>query len=295
MSELTGLVSMMCELIEMCDDLAEVEPDLPCASTWEMYSACWDVCETDDSDSVEGTSTTLERSDQHITLVQLCEATARRIVQSQAPKTYRQICKLDGTVEGKLVRDAMLEECMWMIEKRKVIPRDKRDIKCLREMDGKWVVKYKETLSGLLDRVRARWVLRGDRQKPHVDYNPHECYSPVASRSATLSAFVIAVQYSYVLFEMDESKAFMNTNIDREDRFIKVPVGCEHTHPDLWQDLARGRAEEEGGEGGEGEEEQGKRVRCRHRKHRRVCVRARLCGCGCGCGAQSSSPRSICT
>ena len=100
------------------------------------------------------------------------------------------------------------------------------------EIDGKWVVKYKKTLNGLLDRVRARWVLRGDKQRPYVDFDPKTIYSPVSSKAGTLSTLVIAVQYSLQLYCLDVSKAFTVSPIDEEGVHISVPAGMDQEHPD---------------------------------------------------------------
>ena len=95
----------------------------------------------------------------------------------------------------------MLEEVKWMIEKGKVVPEHKNNMpENAKEMDGKWVVKYKKTLEGLLERVRARWVLRGDKQRPYRDYNPENVYSPVASKTSVLTALIMAVQHSLELY-----------------------------------------------------------------------------------------------
>ena len=165
--------------------------------------------------------------------VQLCERTSRRIANSTEPKTQRDINKLEG-LESKLVHDAMLEEIMWMIDHGKVKPVDRRNLAAnINEISGKWVIKYKKTLEGLLERVRARWVLRGDTQIPHVDYNPQAIYSPVASKSATLTACVLALQYSLDLYCVDVSKAFTVSTIE-PGVYVKVPTGVHQgTHPDI--------------------------------------------------------------
>ena len=169
---------------------------------------------------------------QHM-LVQLCEQTSRRIASTAEPKTQRAISKLEG-VEKHLVEEAMHDEVKWMLEQGKVQPVDRRNLaKHINEIDGKWVVKYKKTLQGLLERVRARWVLRGDMQVPHVDFDPDTIYSPVASKSATLTICALALQYSLDLYCVDVSKAFTVSTIE-PGVYMKVPTGvCTDTHPDI--------------------------------------------------------------
>jgi hypothetical protein len=166
--------------------------------------------------------------------VKLCEETSRRIANSKSPRGYKSICKLDGTVEGRLIREAMLEEVLWMIEKGKVVPRDKRTLEeVVREIDGQWVIVFKKNIEGLLDRVRARWVLRGDTQVPYVDYDPHSVYSPVASKTSTITAMVLAVQFGMLLFALDVSKAFTVSKPNKKGLFMRVPKGVDSFDPTL--------------------------------------------------------------
>ena len=126
-----------------------------------------------------------------------------------------------------------------MIEKGKVVPENKHNMPVgAKEMDGKWVIKYKKTLSGLLERVRARWVLRGDKQRPYRDYNPDNVYSPVASKTSVLTALIIAVQHGLELYCIDISKAFTVSPLDtthapKEGLYMQVPKGEFQNHPDL--------------------------------------------------------------
>jgi hypothetical protein len=164
--------------------------------------------------------------------IQLCEETSRKIASSREPTSYKHIAQLDGTVAGALVREAMLDEVVWIINHGKVVPRDKNTITYLKEIDGQWVVKFKKTSDGLLDRVRARWVLRGDRQRPHVDYDPKTISSPVATKTATLTALTIAVQYNLLLYGVDVSKAFTVSPIDPPGLFMAVHKGVDWSNPD---------------------------------------------------------------
>ena len=109
----------------------------------------------------------------------------------------------------------MLDKVVWMVNHGKVIPGDRSTIQFLKEIDGQWVVKFKKTIDGLLDKVRARWVLRGDKQRPHVDYDPKTISLPVATKTATLAALTLAVQYALLLYSVDVSKAFTVSSIDQ--------------------------------------------------------------------------------
>ena len=174
------------------------------------------------------------QSPSQLSFIQLCEKTSRRIANSKEPTTLNQIRKLidSKTVEGALIKEAMLEEVLWMVNNGKVKPKDKSTVSDLHEIDGKWVIKYKKTLDGLLERVRARWVLRGDKQRPYHDFDPHQLYSPVASRAGTASALILALQYSLDLYAIDISKAFTASAMDCDNVHMRVPTGLDETHSD---------------------------------------------------------------
>ena len=169
---------------EHCRRLLEGVKSAKCAAiltsieSMAGYVKCMQLYKYEDDTLVDSTilplyeAANINKIEQH-QFVQLCEESSRRIANSKEPRSYRQIEKLDGTVDGALVREAMLDEVKWMVNHGKVIPRDKSVMSCIKEIDGQWVVKFKKTLDGLLERVRARWVLRGDKQRPYLDYNPH--------------------------------------------------------------------------------------------------------------------------
>ena len=169
-----------------------------------------------------------------IVLMRLCDETSKRIAATEPPSTQRQVDALKGTTEGHLIRESMVDEVTSMINEGRVLPRDIRTLdKGTREIDGKWVIKYKKKLDGHLDRVRSRWTLRGDRQIPHRDYDPNRIYSPVAAKTSHFTIFAIALQFSLLLFALDVSKAFMMGPIDTPGLLMRVPTGFRDViHPD---------------------------------------------------------------
>ena len=166
-----------------------------------------------------------EMSEDHLVLLQLSEEVSRRIAQTPEPTTRKQIAQVleKRDVEAQLLREAMLDEVSWMVANNKAKPKNKWSVENLHEIDGKWVIKYKKTLSGLLDRVRARWVLRGDKQRAHKDFDPHKLYAPVASKTSNLTILNIAVQHGLMLFSIDVSKAFTISEIEVPDVHMRVP------------------------------------------------------------------------
>jgi hypothetical protein len=56
---------------------------------------------------------------------------------------------------------------------------------------GKWVFTHKLCADGILDRYKARWVLRGFTQRPGVDYD--ETFSPVVKLAIVRTVLTTAV------------------------------------------------------------------------------------------------------
>ena len=168
------------------------------------------------------------------TRLRLDDATSRKLASMTPPTTQGEINALQGTTAGHLVREAQVDEVMSMIREGRVVPRDLRTLpQRVNQIDGKWVIKYKKQLDGLLERVRARWTLRGDRQIPHRDFDPDRVYSPVASKTTHYSLFALAVQFGLHLWCLDVSKAFMLGPIDKAGLYMRPPHGFRDTvHPD---------------------------------------------------------------
>ena len=214
MRNLLGIIDVSCQYMSIVDEYQALDDTLTYDTLHSISAACV--------------------QDQHqFSLIQLCEKTSRALASTTEPKTFRQIEKLEG-VEEHLVREAMLDEVKWMIDHNKCIPRDRRTLPSdINEIDGKWVIKYKKTLDNMLERVRARWVLRGDTQIPDVDFNPRDIYSPVASKSATLTILSFAVQFGLQLYCIDVSKAFTVSDIE-PGVYMRVPRGFnDNTHPNF--------------------------------------------------------------
>ena len=172
------------------------------------------------------------------TMLQLAESTRRRIAARAEPKTKREWRERlsQGDIESKLLREAILDEVMWLVDQGKIKPVRKSSVHNLYEISGKWVAKYKKDINSLLTRIRARWVLRGDTQRPNIDFDPDKLYSPVAAKTTVLSGLAIGVQHCLYCFEADVSKAFTVSPPDipglkmATPDFLSDVVG--ETHPD---------------------------------------------------------------
>ena len=231
---LVELVNITADFMCALDDAYE-EGLHDVRDSFEMYeqsdhAQLWTFQEEFNPDNSCLESLLLDVDGDHAMMLQLCEATRKAIASRKEPTSMKQINDIQDPVEHKLVRDAMLDELLWLVQNKKVLVKKKSDVKQAEghlpyELDGKWVIKYKKDLQGLLDRVRARWVLRGDLQRAHLDYDPSALYSPVASKSGTFTALILGVQHGLQLWECDSAKAFTVSKADVANLHMRVPAG----------------------------------------------------------------------
>jgi hypothetical protein len=71
---------------------------------------------------------------------------------------------------------------------------------------GKWVFTHKLRVDGILDRYKARWVLRGFTQRPRVDYD--ETFSPVIKPATIRIVLATAVSRDWHIQQLDVKNAF---------------------------------------------------------------------------------------
>ena len=166
-----------------------------------------------------------------VAMLALSDEVSRRIANTQPPKRPGDYKKLEG-FEKQLVREAQVDEVMNLIRNERVVPVHKSTVKNLHEIDGQWVTKYKKLLSGLLERVRSRYVVRGDLTQPGLHYDPEHTWCPVAAKTTTFVLMVLAVQYGLQMWVLDVAKAFTIGKMDRDEIYMRVPIGFRAQHPD---------------------------------------------------------------
>ncbi|KAK1670651.1 hypothetical protein QYE76_058810 [Lolium multiflorum] len=95
---------------------------------------------------------------------------------------------------------------------------------------GKWVFKHKFHPDGTLDRHKARWVVRGFRQRAGVDFT--DTFAPVVKPGTIRTVLQLAVSRAWPVHQMDVSNAFLHGHLE-EQVFCQQPTGfVDSAHPD---------------------------------------------------------------
>jgi len=89
---------------------------------------------------------------------------------------------------------------------------------------SKWVFKIKKDKRGEVERLKARMVARGDRQRPGFDYT--ETFAPTPRPPALRATFAIAAIENLELHSMDVTAAFLNGDLD-EEIYMRLPEGMK--------------------------------------------------------------------
>lgn len=92
-----------------------------------------------------------------------------------------------------------------------------------RAIEGKWVFKRKYHADGSLERFKARFVVRGFRQQPGVDYIEHELFSPVVRVSTIRFLMALVAELDWELEQLDVVTAFLNGDL-QETVYVTQPL-----------------------------------------------------------------------
>ncbi len=107
----------------------------------------------------------------------------------------------------------------WEVIKRDSIPL-KNGVKP-NIISSTWAFKIKRFPDGRLNKFRARFCVRGDRQVEGVDY--FETYDPVASWSSIRMLLIMSLQHGWTTKQIDFSNAFFQGTLE-EDVYVALPA-----------------------------------------------------------------------
>jgi hypothetical protein len=109
--------------------------------------------------------------------------------------------------------DALLRNRTW-----RLVPRPPG----VRVISGKWILKNKLNPDGSLERRKARWVLRGDIQRPGVDFD--QTFSPVVKPATIRTVLTLAASNKWPVHQLDVSNAFLHGKL-KETVYCQQPTG----------------------------------------------------------------------
>ena len=92
----------------------------------------------------------------------------------------------------------------------------------MRVITGKWVYKYKLRADGSLERYKARWVVRGDTQRPAIDFG--ETFTPFMKPATIRTVLTLVASKKWPAHQLDVSNTFVHGHL-QEKVYYQQPVG----------------------------------------------------------------------
>ncbi|GJW02902.1 retrovirus-related pol polyprotein from transposon TNT 1-94 [Tanacetum coccineum] len=90
------------------------------------------------------------------------------------------------------------------------------------DVDGKWVYRLKRDKNGVIARYKARFVAKGFRQQPGIDF--YETFSLVVKSTTIRAVLSLVVTNDWPLRQLDIQNAFLHENL-KEQVYMKQPQG----------------------------------------------------------------------
>ena len=82
-----------------------------------------------------------------------------------------------------------------------------------------WAFKCKRFPDGLVKKLKARFCVRGDRQREGVDF--FETFAPVVSWNTVRLMLVLSLILNLATRQVDYTAAFLHADIDRDPNYEK--------------------------------------------------------------------------
>ena len=153
------------------------------------------------------------------------------------PPTYRQAMACDDRELWKSAIKKELEGLMTMGVLEIIKPRSG-----IRTIDSKFVFKVKYNPDSSVDKYKARYVCRGDRQRPGLDFDINKIFAPVANQTLARLIFSIAARHDLEMDMVDVSQAYLYAGLEEENLVMKPASGVTDIlgiEPDSWFRLKR--------------------------------------------------------
>ena len=114
-----------------------------------------------------------------------------------------------------------------------------RPVPGVKPIDSKWVFKIKYSPTGEIEKYKARLVVRGDSQRPGLDFG--EVFSPVAHNTICRMLLSMAAACDFEIDLVDVCQAFLNAELQEEIYMRPAPGVCQilGVPEDSWLKLKR--------------------------------------------------------
>jgi hypothetical protein len=96
---------------------------------------------------------------------------------------------------------------------------------------GKWIFRHKLTSDSLLNRYKARWVLRGFTQRSGVDYD--KTFSPVVKFDAVWAVLSLTLSRDWAVHQLDVKNGFLHATLT-ETVYCSQPTGFVNSARRTW-------------------------------------------------------------
>ena len=91
-------------------------------------------------------------------------------------------------------------------------------------LPGTWAFKCKRFPDGLIKKLKARFCVRGDKQKEDIDFIKEGTYAPVVNWSAVRLLLILSILLNLSTKQFDYTAAFVQAPI-KENVFVEPPRG----------------------------------------------------------------------
>jgi hypothetical protein len=162
---------------------------------------------------------------QHFDFHLLCHTlmVASLLTEPYEPRSYSEARNSGNWSEWK---PAMDDEVRSLRLNRTWILKKRSELNGKKVLRGKWVFKIKRGPNGLIQKYKARWVVRGFEQEQGSDYT--DTFASVVKPMSYKAIFAIAAARDYAIHQMDVKTAFLYSDV-QEEIYVEQPTGYEES------------------------------------------------------------------
>jgi hypothetical protein len=95
----------------------------------------------------------------------------------------------------------------------------------IRSIDSRFVFKVKYNPDGSIDKYKARYVIRGNRQREGVDFDKNKLFAPVANQTLARMIFSLAASLDLEMDMVDVKQAYLHADLEEEHLMMQPATG----------------------------------------------------------------------